>query len=135
MDVHEGDVTRPAAPRSGRAGRAAKVAGGLMAVVGLVNAALGALSSTTDVIQLSPAASGGLIVAGLLLGSAGALVWRGSRLALALSLTVLGILLAVQVGDAVVDDGSDALPRLIVLAVLVASLGMAQLQRLRQPAG
>lgn len=105
-----------------------------MVLVGLANTAFGVLALATDLVRLSPPTSGGLLVAGVLTALTGMLVWDGSRLALALSLTVFVILLVLQLGD-LAGSGADAAgvaPRLVVLGLLVASLALAQLRPSRR---
>lgn len=106
-----------------------------MVFLGLANATFGVLALTTDMVRLSPTTSGGLLVAGVLTALTGILVWGGSRLALALALTVFVILLVLQIGDLAGSSGpldTGLTPRLVVLTLLVAALATAQLRRPRR---
>lgn len=121
---------RTGTSRPGRDGTTgwARGAGGLLVLVGLVNASFGVLSLATDLVRLSPGAAGGLLVVGLLTVLLGVRVWQGSRLAAAVGLTAFGALLVLQLGDAAAGGtatGEGAGPRLGVLAVLVIALGLA----------
>jgi hypothetical protein len=106
-----------------------RLAGGLLVLLGTVNAGLAVLSLATQLVRLPPAAEGGLLVAGLVTAGTGVLVWGGSALALALALTVFGALLVVQVGDLAAGGGEGAGPRTAVLGVVVATLTAAWLGR------
>lgn len=106
----------------------ARVAGGLVIAVGTTNAVLGIISLTSDAINLSPGAGGGLLVLGLVTVALGVLVWRRSRAATVTALTIFGLLLVVQVG-AIASAGqvaADSVPPIVVLAALVLALGWAK---------
>jgi hypothetical protein len=109
----------------------ARLAGGALAVVGALNLVLGVLSLTTDLVQLTPAVAGGLLTAGLLTAAVGALVWRGSRPATLVALTVFGILLVVRLGDLGAGGAGDAGLGAVTLAVLVVVLAIAAVRTRR----
>jgi peptidoglycan/LPS O-acetylase OafA/YrhL len=100
-----------------------RIAAGLLLVVGLTNAALAVLSLATDLIHLSPDVAGGLLVLGAVTTVVGVFVWRGSRVALSLALVAFGALMLAEATRSGTDDG--ALPRLVLLALLVATLAIA----------
>lgn len=104
-----------------------RVAGGAMILLGLANLLLGVLSLAGDAVRLSPAAAGGLLVAGSLTIIAGWIVWQGSRAMLGVALSVFVVLLILQLGEpgAVDQTGQSSTPRLIVLGVVIAVLGTA----------
>lgn len=106
-----------------RGRRSIRVAAGLLLVVGLTNAALAVLGLATDLIHLSPDVAGGLLVLGIATTAVGVLVWRGSRTALTLALVAFAALMLAEAGLSGTDG--DALPRLVLLALLVATLAVA----------
>jgi hypothetical protein len=118
-----------------------QVAGFLVMAVGLLNLGFGVLSLATDQIRLSAGVAGGLVVAGLVTVSLGALVWRGSRNAAILATTVFAMLLVFQVSESLVSDDTaaagavvdDPTPRLIILGVLVVACGVAAWRLSRRP--
>lgn len=106
----------------------ARTAGGLLVLLGLVNAVLGLLAMASDLILLSPGAAGGLLVLGLTTTALGVMVLRGSRAATTAALTVFAVLLVLQLGDAAAggSDADGAMGRSVVLVVIVAALAWAR---------
>ena len=109
-----------------------KLAGGLVVLLGLLNVVLGMLSLTTDLVRLSAGAASGLVVAGAVTIAAGVLVWRGSRLATYVTLTVFALLLVAQLATpldttSLPDGDPSASPvvRFGALGLLVAVLALA----------
>lgn len=111
--------------------RAAVLAGVLLSLVGLLNAMFGLASLTTDVVRLAPATAGALLVLGLVTAALGILIGRGSRAALTVALFTFGVLLVLQATDTLAGGREDStgVPRLVVLALLVASLALARFTR------
>lgn len=108
--------------RSGRRWTAG-LAAALLVVVGVTNAVLALLSLATDLIHLSPDVAGGLLVLGLVTTVVGVFVWRGSRVALILALVVFAALLLAETAGSGAEGA--AVPRRVVLALLVATLAVA----------
>jgi hypothetical protein len=105
----------------------ARVAGAVVALVGVANAAFGVLGLTTGLVRLEPAAAVGLLVLGAITVVIAIPVWRGSRSGVTVALAVFGLLLVVQLGDLVsAPDGENPAPRLAVLAVVLIALGAAR---------
>jgi hypothetical protein len=105
-----------------------------MAVVGVLNLAVGLLSLLTGFVRLSPAVSGGFVAVGLFTAAVGALVWRGSWPATVGALTIFAMLLVFQLTELLAEAGEgapaqsvaqDPRPRLVVLGLLVAALAVA----------
>lgn len=112
-----------AGTRAARGRWSTRIAAGLLLAVGLVNAALAVLGLATDLIHLSPDVAGALLVLGAVTTIVGVFVWRGSRVALSLALVVFAALMLVEATRSGTDGG--ALPRLVLLALLVATLAVA----------
>lgn len=112
-----------ASTRTARGRWSIRIAAGLLLVVGLTNAALAVLSLATDLIHLSPDVAGGLLVLGIVTTVVGTLVWRGSRTALTVALVAFAALMLAEASLGGTDG--DALPRLVLLALLVATLAVA----------
>jgi hypothetical protein len=120
-----------------------RVAGAVVALVGALNLVIGVLSSTTDHVRLSTGAAGGFVAVGVALLAVGVLVWRGSRAATIGAFAVALGLLLLQIGQLALADTGDAaaaaaspdepIARLVVLAVLVVTLGLAAWRRRRAP--
>lgn len=113
-----------------------RLAGALLVVVGVLNLAFGVLSWLTEQVQLSTGVAGGLVTAGLVTAALGTLVWRGSRLATIIALTVFAMLLVFQLSELMAEAGDTAdglagehLTRFGVLGVVVAALAVAAWRR------
>lgn len=101
----------------------ARLAAALLLVVGITNSGLAVLSLATDLIHLSPDVAGGLLVLGLVTAVVGVFVWRGSRVALSLALAVFAALLLAETAGSGAEGA--AIPRRVMLALLVATLAVA----------
>ena len=100
-----------------------------MILLGLANAAFAVLAFTTDLVRLAPATAGALLVLGVATAAGGILVWRGSRAAVTVALTVFGLLLIAQLGEVLPgEEQSGPAPRRVVLGVLVAGVCGARLE-------
>lgn len=138
--AREVDQVREARATSAERGRWTwRLAGGLLVVVGAVNALFGLASLASDLIMLSTGVAGGLLAAGVATAAAGALVWRGSRVTTLVALTVFGLLLVVQAADALQGGAADVegvagspVARFGLLILIVVALGLAAM-RLRAP--
>lgn len=120
-----------------------RLAGGLVVVLGLLNIVFGVVSLTTELVRLTTGVASGLVVVGAVTTAAGVLVWRGSRLATNVMLTLFGLLLVSQLGGALtapptataLDPADDPTLRLAVLAVVVAALALAAVRMRRRRVG
>lgn len=117
------DSARAGVPVSSR------LAGGLLVAVGAVNGVFGLLSLLSELVQLSPGVAGGLLVAGVVTAALGVLVWRGSRTATLVSLTVFGVLLVAQLPDLLQGGSAEGVAdhpaRFALLGLIVAVLALA----------
>lgn len=112
---------------------AARVAGGLLGLVGVTNAAAGAYAVAAGEAALPLGLSVGLLLAGVITAVAARLVWRGDRRAALVGAIVFGVLLVVRllsIGDAT----STQRVSLLMLGVLEAALVAAVLQLPPRPA-
>lgn len=110
--------------RAGSSDRASRVAGGLLVVVGLVNAVVAVVALVARAPDVSSLVAVALLLAGLATAVLGRLVHRGHRRATLVGLVVFELLLVPRV--VAIDDASG--PEWVSLAallVLVVALGVA----------
>lgn len=111
-------------------------------VVGLLNLAIGVLALTTGFVRISTGATGGFLAVGLVMLAVAALVWRGNRATTIGAFALFLSLLLLQIGQILTDpDAGDAaaaaasgdqpVGRLLVLAALTATCGIAAWRRRR----
>ena len=105
----------------------ALAAGLAVMLIGLANAGFGVASLTSDAVRLGPGATAGLLILGAITAVLGWLVLTGRPGAVTAALTLFGLLLVIQLGDAAAagwDGGAGW--RVGILAVLVAALAVAK---------
>lgn len=103
-----------------------RLAGALVGLLGVANALLGVLSTTTDLLALTPGSAGALVVTGVVLVALAAVIWRGGRYGIIGALTTFAFLLVLQLGELSSSATPVGVPaRTAILVVLIAVLGWA----------
>ncbi|MPZ89870.1 MAG: hypothetical protein GEU81_17835 [Nitriliruptorales bacterium] len=108
-----------------------RLAGGLLAVVGLVNAVLASWAFAGEALNVTTGVAAALLGAGLVTVAAGVLIWRRSRITTDVALTVFALLLLAQLSALAGGVEAADVVRLTVLAVLVLALAFAAVQQRR----